>query len=171
MTECKIFCKTAEGSAHAEKLSASLPCLHHTSNCDPANLLLDLITLSKMTYCVPAGDVRRHLRSHRRNMQSSPAVAIRSSLWRAKSTSRIGIECAWLMLPLCCMARKSCSCTTQLALAHQSLAFAQYSLQIGDKMTTKSALDVLSSNTFFGTEKGFSRYCSVRLVSRHTQSA
>ena len=57
----------------------------------------------------------RHLRSHRRNMQSSPAVAIRLPCRRAKSTSRMGIECASLMLPLCCIALKSCSCTSQQA--------------------------------------------------------
>ena len=54
-----------------------------------------------------------HLRSHRRKKQSSPAVASRLSWCLAKSTSLMGMACAWLMLPLCCMARRSCSCTAR----------------------------------------------------------
>lgn len=54
-----------------------------------------------------------HLRSHRRKKQSSPAVASKFSWCCAKSASLMGMACAWLMLPLCCMARRSCSCTAR----------------------------------------------------------
>ena len=54
-----------------------------------------------------------HLRSHRRKKQSSPAVASKFSWCCAKSVSLMGMACAWLMLPLCCMARRSCSCTAR----------------------------------------------------------
>ena len=43
-------------------------------------------------------------------MQSMPAVASRLSCCLAKSMSLMGMECALVMVALCCMALRSCNC-------------------------------------------------------------
>lgn len=100
-------------SAKAEKASIAAPTPSKSYQVSPLRIIVVRASSYSVSICM-AVEGKEHLRSHRRNMQSSPAVAMRLSWCRAKSTSLMGMEWAWLMLPLCCIALKSCSCTVRI---------------------------------------------------------
>ncbi len=100
-------------SAKAEKASIAAPTPSKSYQISPLRIIVVRASSYSVSICM-AVEGKEHLRSHRRNMQSSPAVAMRLSWCRAKSASLMGMEWAWLMLPLCCIALKSCSCKVRI---------------------------------------------------------